>query len=209
MLVVLGDRHRHLRDLVLLVAVHHPQIRGGGQVDAAVAAAGREHLAPLVRVIGPRQMRSRRPGLLTPCPRRPRPPRWGFSGGGGLPGSSSRDGGLEELPELRDSRCSSRASFAGQGLVGLHQLRELPGHPRDLPIPRRELLDQLGQLPGLAVHDDEKLVARHPLRPGHRKIQPQTGRSIPQRHASNIRTPASLMINLWVNVYVELRCKVS
>jgi hypothetical protein len=47
----------------------------------------------------------------------------------------------------------------GQGLVGLHHLRELPSHPRDLPIPRSELLGLLGQLPGLAVHDDQKLVA--------------------------------------------------
>ena len=78
----------------------------------------------------------------------------------------------------------------GQGLVGLHQLRELPGHPRDLPIPRRELPGLLGQLPGLAVHDDEQLVARHRLRPGHRKIEPQTSRSIAQRHASNIRHPS-------------------
>ena len=42
--------------------------------------------------------------------------------------------------------------------------------PRDLPIPRRELLGLLGQLPGLAPHDEEQLVARHLLRPGHRKI---------------------------------------
>ncbi len=34
-----------------------------------------------------------------------------FSPGGVLPGSSSRDGGLEELRELRDSRCSTRASL--------------------------------------------------------------------------------------------------
>jgi hypothetical protein len=34
-----------------------------------------------------------------------------FSDGAGLPGSSSFDGGLEEFPELRDNRCSSRASF--------------------------------------------------------------------------------------------------
>jgi hypothetical protein len=35
-----------------------------------------------------------------------------FSGATGLPGSSSRDGGLDELPELRDSRRSSRASLS-------------------------------------------------------------------------------------------------
>ena len=75
--------------------------------------------------------------------------------------------------------------LGGQGLVGLHQIRQLPGHARDLPIPRRKLLGLLGQLPGLAVHDEEQLVARHRLRPGHRKIEPQASRSIPQRHARN------------------------
>jgi hypothetical protein len=39
-----------------------------------------------------------------------------------------------------------------QRLVDLHQLRELPGHLRDLPILHREPL-------GLARHHDEQLVA--------------------------------------------------
>ena len=57
-------------------------------------------------------MRPRRAGLLAPRPRRPGPATLGFSGAAGLPGSSSRDGGLEELPEFRDSRCSNRASLS-------------------------------------------------------------------------------------------------
>jgi hypothetical protein len=36
---------------------------------------------------------------------------FGFSGDDVLPGSSSLDGGIEELPEFRESRCSSLASF--------------------------------------------------------------------------------------------------
>ena len=56
---------------------------------------------------------NREPGAPGCLPRdRTDPPRRDFCGAGGLPGSSSRDGGLEELPEFRDSRCSTRASFA-------------------------------------------------------------------------------------------------
>ena len=188
-LVVLGDPHRHLRDLVLLIAVDHTQICGVGQVSAAVAVAGRESVAPLVRVIGPGRCDPGARGCL-PRARAGPDPRLGFPGAGGLPGSSSREGGLEELPELRDSRCSNRANLAARASLGLHQIRELSGHARDLPIPRRELLGLLGQLPGLAPHDEEQLVARHLLRPGHRKIEPHTSRSIPQRHARNIRHPS-------------------
>ena len=115
-------------------------------------------------------------------------PRRGFSGGGGLPGPSSRDGGLQELPEFRDNRCSNRASFAARASLASTNSDSCPGIP-DLPIPRRQLPGLLGQLPGL-VHDDQELVARHRLRPGHRKIKPQAGRSIAQRHASNIRHPS-------------------
>ena len=94
----------------------------------------------------------------------------------------------------------------GQGLVGLHQLRQLPGHPRDLPIPRHDLLGLLGQLSGLAVNDGEQLLARHLLQPGHRKIQSQAGRSTAQRHTSNIADRSVPMINLRLNVYlVEAR----
>ncbi len=53
---------------VLLVAVHHPQVRGVGQPGATVAPALREQLAPPVRGVGPRQMRSRRTGLAYPAP---------------------------------------------------------------------------------------------------------------------------------------------
>ena len=55
-LVVLGDPHRDLRDLVGLVGVDHAQIPRLGQVGPAVAAPLREPVAAFVRVVGPRQM---------------------------------------------------------------------------------------------------------------------------------------------------------
>jgi hypothetical protein len=74
MLVVLGDGDRDLRDLVLLIAIDHAEITGATQVVAAVAAALREPVALLVGIIGPRQMRSRRSGLLAPRTPRSAPP---------------------------------------------------------------------------------------------------------------------------------------
>jgi hypothetical protein len=110
-LVVLGDGDGDLRDLVLLIAVDHAEIPCAGQVVAAVTAAFGEPILLRIRGVGPRQMRPRRPGLLAPRPLGPTRPRC-LSGGAGLPGSSSFEGGFEEFPELRDSRCSSRASLA-------------------------------------------------------------------------------------------------
>ena len=72
-LVVLGDGDGDLRDLVLLVAVHDTEVPGAGQIITAVAAALGEPVAALIGVIGPRQMRPRRPGLLAPRPLRPTP----------------------------------------------------------------------------------------------------------------------------------------
>jgi hypothetical protein len=72
-LVVLGDGDGDLRDLVLLVAVHDPQVPGAVEVPAAVAAAFGEPVAALGGVIGPGQMRPRRPALLAPRPLGPTP----------------------------------------------------------------------------------------------------------------------------------------
>jgi hypothetical protein len=74
MLVVLGNGDRDLRDLVLLIAIDHAEITGATQVVAAVAAALREPVALLVGIIGLRQMRSRRSGLLAPRTPRSAPP---------------------------------------------------------------------------------------------------------------------------------------
>jgi hypothetical protein len=51
----------------------------------------------------------------------------------------------------------------GEGLVGLHQLRDLHGLRADLP--------------GLAPHHDDQLIARHLLRLEHRKIEPHPDQS--------------------------------
>jgi len=59
--------------------------------------------------------------------------------------------------------------LGGQRLVDLHQLRELTSHRSDLPIPRRELPDQL--------------LTRGLHRRGHPKIEPPPSRSPADRHA--------------------------
>ena len=99
-----------LRDLVLLVAVDDSQIGRRGQVLAALAGPVREPVGCSFGVVGPRQVEPRRPGLLPPLAFGSPPRRLDLGGTGGLPGSSSLDGGLEEFCEFRDSRCSSRAS---------------------------------------------------------------------------------------------------
>jgi len=48
--------------------------------------------------------------------------------------------------------------LGGKSLVCLDQLRDLHRVRADLP--------------GLAPHHDDQLIARHLLRPGHRKIKP-------------------------------------
>ncbi len=74
-----------------------------------------------------------------------------FSGGAGLPRSSSFDGGFEELPELRDSRCSNLPSFpASVSFASISsEICDLRG---DLPVLR-------GQLPDLTLHNDNQLIA--------------------------------------------------
>lgn len=52
---------------------------------------------------------------------------------------------------------------------------QLPGHLADLPVPH-------GELPGVAPNHNDRLVARHLLRFGHRKIKPYSGRSSCERH---------------------------
>jgi len=53
--------------------------------------------------------------------------------------------------------------LGGQGLVGLHQLRDLLGLPGDLAILRR-------QPPILLAHEHDQLVSRELLRHRHTKI---------------------------------------
>ncbi|MGH3849595.1 MAG: hypothetical protein ACRDR6_05800 [Pseudonocardiaceae bacterium] len=71
--------------------------------------------------------------------------------------------------------------LAGQHLVGLHQLRE-PPRPRGDPLILR------GDPPSLTAHDDNQLIARHLLQPGHKKIEAQPSRSHRDRHADSYIT---------------------
>jgi hypothetical protein len=64
--------------------------------------------------------------------------------------------------------------LVGQRLVRLHQLRDR--------------LRLRADLPGLLRHYDDKLVTRHPLRPGHRKIEPRPTRSLGDRHVETTTT---------------------
>jgi hypothetical protein len=68
MLVVLGDPHADLRDLVGLVAVGHAQIDRASRLGAASAAALGEPVKALVGGLGPGQMRPQSAGLLAPRP---------------------------------------------------------------------------------------------------------------------------------------------
>ena len=91
-------------------------VLGPGQIAAAVAAALGKPIPTLAGVLGPGQVAPGAPGCL-PRFRVTPPRRFGFTAGGVLPGSSSFDGGIDELPLLRESRCSSRASRASSSLM--------------------------------------------------------------------------------------------
>ena len=106
--VVLGGlRPDLLRQVAHLMGEHDAQVSGPLQVRAARTGARGEQVLGPVRVIVPRQVRARRPGLLPgfrfPAPRR------GFGAGGVLPGWSSPLGAIEEFPLLREISRSSRA----------------------------------------------------------------------------------------------------
>ncbi|MGH3820643.1 MAG: hypothetical protein ACRDRE_23440 [Pseudonocardiaceae bacterium] len=64
MLVVLDDLHTDLRDLMLLVAIDHPQVPRAGQVRPTPTATLREPILKVIGSVDPGQVRSRRPGLL-------------------------------------------------------------------------------------------------------------------------------------------------
>jgi hypothetical protein len=168
-LVVLDDRHGHLRDLVLLVAVDHTEIAGTGQVITALAAALREPVAVIIRGAGPGQTRPGCPTLLAPIP-----PRHATLAlllrRRGLPRVVITRRRARRVLRVPRQQVLELGQPARQRLVGLHQLCELPGHVADLPVLR-------GQLPGLTPHHNDQLVARHLLRLRHPKITSQTSRS--------------------------------
>src|SRR5262245_48481746 len=69
-LVILGDRDRHQRNLVLLIALGHPQIHRIREIMTTLAPALGKPIPTLIRDLPPRQIRPRRSRLLTPSPRR-------------------------------------------------------------------------------------------------------------------------------------------
>jgi hypothetical protein len=66
MLVVLRDTHADLRDLMLLIAIHAPQIPRPGQIMAALAPPVRKPVYLAIRPRHPAKVRTRRAGLLAP-----------------------------------------------------------------------------------------------------------------------------------------------
>ena len=123
-LVVLGDLHRDLRDLVLLVAVHDPQIPGVTQIITALAAALGEPVAAVIGVVGPGQVRPRRPGLLAPRPLRPTLAALVLLRRCGLARIIIARGRARGVPRVTRQQMLQPGQLAGQGLVGLHQLRD-------------------------------------------------------------------------------------
>lgn len=97
------------------------------QVVPPGALSLREPVDMPIRIVGEGQIGSWRPGCL-PRSRFGSPPRrCGFSAAGMRPGSSSFDGGNDELPELRDNKLFQPGRLRGQLLVELQQIRHEPG----------------------------------------------------------------------------------
>ena len=175
MLVVLGDPHRDLRDLVLLVAVHDPQIRRPGQLRAAPAPPLREPVQLFGRVVGPGQMRPRRPGLLAPLAPRPGP------------AFRLHRRCLARIVVARGRHRRVRA-------VAREQMLE-PGQPRrGFLVGRSQFGDPrvlLGDPRRLLADERDQLLTRHLLGRGHFQITPAPPPTSPatrRNHISHIST---------------------
>jgi hypothetical protein len=112
--VMLNHLRGHQRDLDLLMRSHHPQVGRAVQGGAALTHPRREcgtvsSGCSLQARCGPRA-----PGCL-PCLRFPPP--GCLRGGGVWPGRSSADGGIEELPLLREESRSSRSALAARSVT--------------------------------------------------------------------------------------------
>jgi hypothetical protein len=101
------------------------------EVPATVAAAFGEPVAALIRVIGPRQMRPRRPGLLAPCPRRPAPAPL-LIRRRRLARIIIARGRVRGVRRVARQQMLQPGQPDREGLVGLHQLRDLHGLRTDL-----------------------------------------------------------------------------
>ncbi len=165
MLVVLRNGHRHQRDLVLLVAVHDPQVGSFGQVRPATAGPLGVTVLVVVEFVlfAPAQRGSRRTGLLALRPpgrlrpallARRRPARTVVLRG--------RHRGVvtvarEQMLQLRQ--------FLQCLLQPLTDVCELGGHHGDLGILAGDHL-------GLVPRERDQSLTRHRLRIWHTMIQP-------------------------------------
>jgi hypothetical protein len=151
---------------MLLKPIYHPQIGRTGQVSAAGAQAFRESIPRPVRSIRPGQIRPRRRWLLAFLALGPATPRirllrrrWGLARIVILRRRAGR-----VLTVTRQQMLHPGQPLR-QRLVGLHQLRDLPGHPRDLPIQ--------GSDPRIPLtHKPDQLITRQLLQHRHRKTNP-------------------------------------
>ena len=163
----LGDGDRHLRDVVLLVAVDHPQIGCGGQILAAYAGSVREPVAAFVRGLGPRQVEPRRAGLLAWPPFRPAGATLGPRRQRRLAGLVVPGRWAGRVPRVPRQQMLQPGQPIGQILVGLHQLRGPGGQRGDLRVLRRDPRI-LGRHPLRLLADErDQLIAGHLLRRRH------------------------------------------
>ena len=170
-LVVLGDPRGDPRDLVLLVAVGHPQVGAGGQVRAALAGTLGEPVGVLVGGLGPGQVGARRPRLLAPSAARTAAAalRRGRRRPARVVVPRRRGRGVLGVPR---QQVLQPGQLDGQRLVGLDQLRHLGGHRGDLPVLRRDPPGLPGDLGVPLGQQREQLIAGQLLRCGHPRITP-------------------------------------
>ena len=186
-LVILRDAHADLRDLVLLVAIHDPQIERFGQLLAALAPPLRKPLYLIIRPLRPGQVHPRRAGLLAPpalgatstsCRllRRRRPTR--------IVVLRRRRGGVARVPR---EQVLQPGQLSRQLLVDLQQIHNLCGQRRDLPV--------LGRDPRIPLRKErDQPLARYLLRRGHPKITLRPDHRIRDQHARSPNSSPSKLV---------------
>ncbi|HEX3784046.1 MAG TPA: hypothetical protein VHX38_30695 [Pseudonocardiaceae bacterium] len=192
MLVVLGDFHRHLRDLVLLVAIDDTQVGRSPQIGAAAAATLREPIFALIRRLPPGQIHPRSTWLFTTLTFR-------------CTAATFRGRCRRRLTQVVIFGWRTRGVFAvarqqmfqlrqstGQRLVGVEQASHLRGHRRDLRILSNDPSIPSGNHTGLLVDERDQLIARQLFPFGHNKILLHPHASSHERHALD-RTEAECL----------------
>ena len=172
-LVVLGDLDTDPRDLVLLIAIHHPQIGGIGQLIATLTAALRVAVQLLVRVVHPCQVRSRRTRLLASLAFRPASPARRLRGRGCAAGIVVLGRRQRGIGRVATQKVLERGQLRRQPLIGRHQVRDLRGQRRDLGVPEHE--------------ERGELLARRLLRDSHPKIKLRPRRPARDQHTVTTR----------------------